>query len=72
MIDALVGLDIIYFVTSCLIIFSVNRKTLQFETKSSYSEVVSSTENQSFEIALLDIFIFDKVFLTFDIKIFDF
>ena len=72
MIDVLVGLDIIYFVTSCLIIFSVNRKTLQFETKNSYSEVVSSTENQSFEIALLDIFIFDKVFLTFDIKIFDF
>ena len=72
MIDVLVGLYIIYFVTSCLIIFSVNRKTLQFDTKNSYSEVVSSTENQSFEIALLDIFIFDKVFLTFDIKIFDF
>ena len=67
MIDVLVGLDIIYFVTFCLIIFSVNRKTLQFETKNPYSEVVSSTENQSFEIALLDTFIFDKFFLTFDI-----
>ena len=67
MIDVLVGLDIIYSVTSCLIIFSVNRKTLPFETKNPYSEVVSSTENQSFEIALLDTFILDKFFLNFDI-----